>query len=143
MMDQPGSSRSSTMSDAKNEFVEWANQELLRLLAEEHLRQRVDARLGNIGNIMYVVVVIVGGVSDPGTDTEYLFGVDVIRSAVGPSWAWSVTSQAIGQMSMQVPMIALGMAVAACSRAHRPALPRRTRLGVTLVRARSCPTRHS
>ena len=69
--------------------------------------------LGNIGNIMYVVVAIVGGIMIlRQTPNLHLVGFDVVTVGVVVSFLGMVRnfSQTIGQMSMQLPMIALGVA---------------------------------
>ena len=69
--------------------------------------------LGNIGNIMYVVVAIVGGIMIlRQTPNLHLVGFDVVTVGVVVSFLGMVRnfSQTIGQMSMQVPMITLGLA---------------------------------
>ena len=68
---------------------------------------------GNIGNIMYVVVAIVGGIMIlRQTPNLHLVGFDVVTVGVVVSFLGMVRnfSQTIGQMSMQLPMIALGVA---------------------------------
>jgi len=99
--------------DAKDEFVEY-NAKLFDSSQKANIYGNVlMPALGNIGNIMYVVVAIVGGVMIlEQTPNIHLFGVDVITVGVVVSFLGMVRnfSQTIGQMSMQVPMIALGMA---------------------------------
>ena len=99
--------------DAKDEFVEY-NQKLFDSSQKANIYGNVlMPALGNIGNIMYVVIAIVGGVMIlEQTPNIHLVGVDVITVGVVVSFLGMVRnfSQTIGQMSMQVPMIALGMA---------------------------------
>mgnify|MGYP000966615805 FL=1 len=69
--------------------------------------------LGNIGNIMYVVVAIVGGIMIlRQTPNPHLFGISTVTVGIVVSFLGMVRnfSQTIGQMSMQVPMITLGLA---------------------------------
>ena len=69
--------------------------------------------LGNIGNIMYVVVATVGGVMIlRQTPNPHLFGIGTVTVGIVVSFLGMVRnfSQTIGQMSMQVPMITLGLA---------------------------------
>ena len=69
--------------------------------------------LGNIGNIMYVVVAIVGGIMIlRQTPNPHLFGIGTVTVGIVVSFLGMVRnfSQTIGQMSMQVPMITLGLA---------------------------------
>ena len=128
--------------DAKNEFVEY-NQELFDSSQKANIYGNVlMPALGNIGNIMYVVVAIVGGVMIlEQTPNIHLFGVDVITVGVVVSFLGMVRnfSQTIGQMSMQVPMIALGMAGAGRVFALIDQKPEEDEGYVTLVRARELP----
>ena len=89
--------------DAKDEFVEY-NDKLFDSSQKANIYGNVlMPALGNIGNIMYVVVAIVGGVMIlEQTPNIHLFGVDVITVGVVVSFLGMVRnfSQTIGQMSM-------------------------------------------
>ena len=128
--------------DAKDEFVEY-NDKLFESAQKANIYGNVlMPALGNIGNIMYVVVAIVGGVMIlEQTPNIHLFGVDVITVGVVVSFLGMVRnfSQTIGQMSMQVPMIALGMAGAGRVFALIDQEPEEDEGYVTLVRARELP----
>ena len=128
--------------DAKDEFVEF-NQKLFDSSQKANIYGNVlMPALGNIGNIMYVVVAIVGGVMIlEQTPNIHLVGVDVITVGVVVSFLGMVRnfSQTIGQMSMQVPMIALGMAGAGRVFALVDQKPEEDEGYVTLVRARELP----
>ncbi len=128
--------------DAKDEFVEF-NQKLFDSSQKANIYGNVlMPALGNIGNIMYVVIAIVGGVMIlEQTPNIHLFGVDVITVGVVVSFLGMVRnfSQTIGQMSMQVPMIALGMAGAGRVFALIDQEPEEDEGYVTLVRARELP----
>ena len=128
--------------DAKDEFVEY-NQKLFDSSQKANIYGNVlMPALGNIGNIMYVVIAIVGGVMIlEQTPNIHLVGVDVITVGVVVSFLGMVRnfSQTIGQMSMQVPMIALGMAGAGRVFALIDQEPEEDHGYVTLVRARELP----
>ena len=128
--------------DAKDEFVEY-NQKLFDSSEKANIYGNVlMPALGNIGNIMYVVIAIVGGVMIlEQTPNIHLFGVDVITVGVVVSFLGMVRnfSQTIGQMSMQVPMIALGMAGAGRVFALIDQEPEEDEGYVTLMRARELP----
>ena len=128
--------------DAKNEFVEY-NQKLFDSSQKANIYGNVlMPALGNIGNIMYVVVAIVGGVMIlEQTPNVHLFGINVITVGIVVSFLGMVRnfSQTIGQMSMQVPMIALGMAGAGRVFALIDQAPEEDHGYVTLVRARELP----
>ena len=128
--------------DAKDEFVEY-NQKLFDSSEKANIYGNVlMPALGNIGNIMYVVIAIVGGVMIlEQTPNIHLFGVDVVTVGVVVSFLGMVRnfSQTIGQMSMQVPMIALGMAGAGRVFALIDQEPEEDEGYVTLVRARELP----
>ena len=128
--------------DAKNEFVEY-NQKLFDSSQKANIYGNVlMPALGNIGNIMYVVVAIVGGIMIlEQTPNIHLVGIDVITVGIVVSFLGMVRnfSQTIGQMSMQVPMIALGMAGAGRVFALIDQEPEEDHGYVTLVRARELP----
>ena len=128
--------------DAKDEFVEY-NDKLFESSQKANIYGNVlMPALGNIGNIMYVVIAIVGGVMIlEQTPNIHLFGVDVITVGVVVSFLGMVRnfSQTIGQMSMQVPMIAMGMAGAGRVFALIDQEPEEDEGYVTLVRARELP----
>ena len=128
--------------DAKDEFVEY-NAKLFESSQKANIYGNVlMPALGNIGNIMYVVIAIVGGVMIlEQTPNIHLFGVDVITVGVVVSFLGMVRnfSQTIGQMSMQVPMIAMGMAGAGRVFALIDQEPEEDEGYVTLVRARELP----
>ena len=125
--------------DAKDEFVEF-NQKLFDSSQKANIYGNVlMPALGNIGNI---VIAIVGGVMIlEQTPNIHLVGVDVITVGVVVSFLGMVRnfSQTIGQMSMQVPMIALGMAGAGRVFALIDQKPEEDEGYVTLVRARELP----
>ena len=125
--------------DAKDEFVEY-NQKLFDSSQKANIYGNVlMPALGNIGNIMYVVIAIVGGVMIlEQTPNVHLFGINVITVGIVVSFLGMVRnfSQTIGQMSMQVPMIALGMAGAGRVFALIDQEPEEDEGYVTLVRAR-------
>jgi len=128
--------------DAKDQFLEY-NQKLFDSSQKANIYGNVlMPALGNIGNIMYVVIAIVGGVMIlEQTPNVHLVGVDVITVGVVVSFLGMVRnfSQTIGQMSMQVPMIALGMAGAGRVFALIDQEPEEDHGYVTLVRARELP----
>jgi len=128
--------------DAKDEFVEY-NQKLFDSSQKANIYGNVlMPALGNIGNIMYVVIAIVGGVMIlEQTPNIHLIGIDVITVGIVVSFLGMVRnfSQTIGQMSMQVPMIALGMAGAGRVFALIDQEPEEDHGYVTLVRARELP----
>jgi len=69
--------------------------------------------LANIGNIMYISLAIFGGVLVAAhAPNVYLFGVDTVTVGVIVSFLTMTRqlSQSVGQASMQVSMIALGLA---------------------------------
>ena len=98
---------------AKEEFLEY-NRELFENSQKANRFGNVlMPALGNIGNIMYVVIAIIGGILIlEELPNLTLTGIDVVSVGVVVSFLGMVRnlSQTIGQMSMQVPMIALGMA---------------------------------
>ncbi len=69
--------------------------------------------LGNVGNIMYIALALMGGLLVLLKATNvYLFGIDTVSVGIIVSFL-SMTrqfSQSIGQASMQVSMIAMGLA---------------------------------
>ena len=98
---------------AKDDFVAY-NQKLFDSSQKANIYGNVlMPALGNIGNIMYVVVAIVGGVMIlRQTPNPHLFGIGTVTVGIIVSFLGMVRnfSQTIGQMSMQVPMITLGLA---------------------------------
>lgn len=98
---------------AKEEFLKY-NRELFENSQKANRFGNVlMPALGNIGNIMYVVIAIIGGILIlEELPNLTLTGIDVVSVGVVVSFLGMVRnlSQTIGQMSMQVPMIALGMA---------------------------------
>ena len=98
---------------AKRDFLEY-NEKLFADSEKANIYGNVlMPALGNIGNIMYVVVAIVGGVMIlRQTPNPHLFGIGTVTVGIVVSFLGMVRnfSQTIGQMSMQVPMIALGVA---------------------------------
>ena len=98
---------------AKDDFVAY-NQKLFDSSQKANIYGNVlMPALGNIGNIMYVVVAIVGGVMIlRQTPNPHLFGISTVTVGIVVSFLGMVRnfSQTIGQMSMQVPMITLGLA---------------------------------
>lgn len=98
---------------AKEEFLKY-NRELFENSQKANRFGNVlMPALGNIGNIMYVVIAIIGGVLIlEELPNLTLTGINVVSVGVVVSFLGMVRnlSQTIGQMSMQVPMIALGMA---------------------------------
>lgn len=98
---------------AKEEFLKY-NRELFENSQKANRFGNVlMPALGNIGNIMYVVIAIIGGILIlEELPNLTLTGINVVSVGVVVSFLGMVRnlSQTIGQMSMQVPMIALGMA---------------------------------
>ena len=98
---------------AKDDFVAY-NQKLFDSSQKANVYGNVlMPALGNIGNIMYVVVAIVGGIMIlRQTPNPHLFGIGTVTVGIVVSFLGMVRnfSQTIGQMSMQVPMITLGLA---------------------------------
>ena len=88
--------------DAKDEFVEF-NQKLFESSQKANIYGNVlMPALGNIGNIMYVVVAIVGGVMIlEQTPNIHLFGVDVITVGVVVSFLGMVRN--FSQTSARCP----------------------------------------
>lgn len=128
--------------DAKDDFIEY-NQELFEVSEKANIYGNVlMPALGNIGNIMYVVVAVVGGVMILRQAPNLrLVGIDVVTVGIVVSFLGMVRnfSQTIGQMSMQVPMIALGLAGAGRVFALIDQEPEEDHGYVTLVRARERP----
>ena len=128
--------------DAKDDFIEY-NQELFEVSEKANIYGNVlMPALGNIGNIMYVVVAVVGGVMILRQAPNLrLVGIDVVTVGIVVSFLGMVRnfSQTIGQMSMQVPMIALGLAGAGRVFALIDQEPEGDHGYVTLVRARERP----
>lgn len=124
--------------DAKDDFIEY-NQELFEVSEKANIYGNVlMPALGNIGNIMYVVVAVVGGVMILRQAPNLrLVGIDVVTVGIVVSFLGMVRnfSQTIGQMSMQVPMIALGLAGAGRVFALIDQEPEEDHGYVTLVRA--------
>ena len=98
---------------AKRDFLEY-NEKLFADSEKANIYGNVlMPTLGNIGNIMYVVVATVGGVMIlRQTPNPHLFGIGTVTVGIVVSFLGMVRnfSQTIGQMSMQVPMITLGLA---------------------------------